>query len=88
MHYLLKSSLLAFAIMTALISCKNDTDPIIDMDADFQQIAKECGFVLWDKLFNHLSSPWAATNWERNYKNKYVQKNYETNLVFVKFAKK
>ena len=34
MHYLLKSSLLAIAIMTALVSCKNDTDPIIDMDAD------------------------------------------------------
>ena len=67
---------------------RRGTAGIIDMDADFQQIAKECGFVLWDKLFNHLSSPWAATNWERNYKNKYVQKNYETNLVFVKFAKK
>ena len=58
---------------------------IIDMDADFQQVAREVGFVLWDKLYNQLASPFAATNWERNYKNKYVQKNYETNLVFCKF---
>ncbi len=58
---------------------------IIDMDSDFQQIAKECGFVLWDKLFNQLASPFAALNWERNYVNRYVHKNYETNLVFVRF---
>ena len=58
---------------------------IVDMDADFQQVAKECGMVVWDKVYNHLQSPWAAVNWERNYKNKYVQKNYETNLVFCKF---
>ena len=58
---------------------------IIDMDADFQYLAKDVGFVLWDKLFNQLASPWAALNWERNYVNRYVQKNYETNLVFCKF---
>ena len=66
---------------------RRGTMGIVDMDADFQYVAKECGFVLWDKLYNHLASPWAAVNWERNYKNKYVQKNYETNLVFVKFGK-
>jgi len=58
---------------------------IVDMDYDFQRIAKECGFTLWDKLYNQLHSPWGAVNWERNYINRYVQKNYETNLVFVKF---
>ena len=64
---------------------RRGTSGIIDMDADFQRIAKECGFVLWDKLFNQLSSPWACVNWERNYNNRYVNKNYETNLVFVRF---
>jgi len=58
---------------------------IIDMDADFQYLARQCGFVLWDKLFNQLSSPFAQLNWERNYVNRYTQKNYETNLVFCKF---
>ena len=59
---------------------------IVDMDSDFQAVAKECGFVLWDKMFNQLNSPWGAVNWERNYMNRYVQKNYECNLVFCKFA--
>ena len=58
---------------------------IIDMDADFQAAAKEAGFVLWDKVFNQLQTPFGSTNWERNYINKYVQKNYEVNLVFCKF---
>ena len=58
---------------------------IIDMNADFQYIAKEAGFAVWDILFNQLATPWAAVNWERNYVNKYVQKNFETNIVFCKF---
>ena len=59
---------------------------IIDMDTDFQIAAKEVGFVLWDKLTNELNTPFKAFNFERNYLNKYVQKNYEVNLVFCKFA--
>ena len=58
---------------------------IYDMDLEFQLAAKKAGFVLWDKLFNQLHSPWGAVNWERNYLNRYTQKNYETNLVFMKF---
>jgi len=58
---------------------------IVDMDIEFQLAAKEAGFVLWDKVFNELHSPWGSVNWERNYLNKYTQKNYETNLVFCKF---
>ena len=58
---------------------------IIDMNADFQQIGKEAGFVVWDIFFNHLATPWAQVNWERNYLNSYVMKNHETNLVFCKF---
>ena len=58
---------------------------IIDMDVDFQIAAKEAGFILWDKVLNELNTPWGAVNWERNYMNRYVQKNYETNLVFCKF---
>jgi DNA modification methylase len=58
---------------------------IIDMDYEFQKIAKEVGLVLWDKLTNQLHSPFACVSWERNYINKYVMKNYEISLVFVKF---
>ena len=58
---------------------------IIDMDTDFQIVAKEVGFTLWDKLTNQLNTPFKAFNFERNYLNKYVMKNYEVNLVFCKF---
>ena len=58
---------------------------IVDMDSIFQNIANEVGFTLWDKLTNQLHTPYAAVNFERNFKLKYVQKNYEVSLVFVKF---
>ena len=58
---------------------------IIDMDFEFQQAAKSAGFHVWDKVINELNTPWGAVNWERNYMNRYVQKNYETNIVFVRF---
>ena len=64
---------------------RKGTKGIIDMNADFQQIGREAGFVVWDLFFNQLATPWASVNWERNYVNKYVQKNFEANLVFVKF---
>jgi len=66
---------------------RSGPEGIYDMDFDFQKIAKDTGWVLWDKLFNQVRSPYASTNWERNYFNKYVSKNYECNLVFVKFKK-
>ena len=55
------------------------------MDMEFQKIAHEVGFVTYDKLFNQLHSPWGTVNWERNYLNRIVMKNYEVNLTFVKF---
>ena len=58
---------------------------IVDMDSIFQSIASEVKLTLWDKLTNQLHTPYAAVNWERNFKLKYVQKNYEVSLVFVKF---
>lgn len=58
---------------------------IVDMDCIFQNIAKEVNLTIWDKLTNQLHTPYAAVNWERNFKLKYVQKNYEVSLVFVKF---
>ena len=58
---------------------------ICDMSAEFQFLAKSTGFVVWDLFYNQLNTPWGSVNWERNYVNRYVQKNHETNLVFVKF---
>ena len=64
---------------------RRGTRGIVDMDMEFQSLAHSVGFVTWDKLFNQLHSPWGTVNWERNYMNKYVQKNYEVNITFVKF---
>ena len=55
------------------------------MDLEFQLAAKAAKLTLWDKVFNELHSPWGSVNWERNYLNRYVQKHYETNLIFCKF---
>ena len=49
-------------------------DGITDMDFDFQMVARECGFKLWDKLTNQLPPLLRSTS--NNYIHKYVQKNY------------
>jgi len=64
---------------------RRQEEGIYDMDYDFQKIAKDAGFVLWDKMFNQVTSPMASVNWQKNYINKFVSKNYECNLVFCKF---
>ena len=74
-----------YPVITKVGTGRRGTKGIYDMDLEFQIAAKKAGFVLWDKLFNQLHSPWGAVNWERNYINRYTQKNYETNLVFCKF---
>ena len=64
---------------------RKGSDGITDMDFDFQMVARECKFKLWDKLTNQLHTPFASVNFQRNYIHKYVQKNMEINLVFCKF---
>jgi len=64
---------------------RKQSEGITDMDFDFQMIARDVGFQLWDKLTNQLHTPFAAVNFQRNYIHKCVQKNYEVNLVFCKF---
>ncbi len=64
---------------------RKQDEGITDMDFDFQLIARDIGFKLWDKLTNQLHTPFASVNFQRNYIHKVVQKNYEVNLVFCKF---
>ena len=89
LHRLIKTSSFEDKIFYPVIfkvgSGRDGKNGIIDMDADFQAAAKEAGFVLYDKVFNQLQTPFASTNWERNYINKYVMKSHEVNLVFMKF---
>lgn len=58
---------------------------LIDMAVDFQAVAEECGWVLWDKSFISLNSALQSLTFQRNYASGYVTKNYETILVFVWF---
>ena len=60
---------------------------IVDMDFEFQKIAREFNLVLWDKVFNKLENVWGNLCAVRNYKHGYVQKNFETNLCWVRFDK-
>ena len=74
-----------YPVIFKVTHARKGTRGIIDMDMEFQKIAHEVGFVTYDKLFNQLHSPWGTVNWERNYLNRIVMKNYEVNLTFVKF---
>ena len=89
LHRLIKTSNFEHKIFYPVIfkvgTGRKGEQGIVDMSTEFQLAAKAAGFVLWDIFYNGLHSPWGAVNWERNYVNKYVQKNHETNLVFVKF---
>jgi len=58
---------------------------IIDMDRIFQNIAIKHGFVLHDKIFSENNTPGAGFTFRRNYVSKFVCKNYETTLIFVKY---
>ena len=58
---------------------------LVDMDFEFQLVARKHNLTLWDKVFNELDSIWGNLCAVRNYQNGYVQKNFETNMVFCKF---
>lgn len=58
---------------------------LLDMDYIFQDIALSNGFVLHDKLFTENNAPGAGFTFKRNYEYKFVNKNYETTLVFMKY---
>ncbi len=58
---------------------------IIDMDYLFQKFAFDAGFILHDKLFTENITPAAGFTFRRNFAYKYVTKNYETTLIFLKY---
>ncbi len=58
---------------------------IQDMSFTFQAIAKRHGFTLWDQMFVELNNPFLVCSIKRNYEFKFVHKNYESQLCWVKF---
>jgi hypothetical protein len=66
-------------------SFRKSNEGLLDMDYVFQQLAYKHGFVLHDKLFTENITPGAGFTFRRNYIHKFVCKNYETTLVFLKY---
>ena len=66
-------------------SYRRGKEGLVDMAIDFQAVAEDCGWVLWDKTFISLNSALQSLTFQRNYASGYVTKNYETILVFVWF---
>ena len=64
---------------------RHGSEGIYDMDNSFQNLAKSHGLTLWDKQFLETNNPHLVCSQQRNFELKYVHKNYETSLVFVKF---
>jgi hypothetical protein len=72
-------------VIIKLGSYRKGRSGLVDMALDFQLIAEQCGWVLWDKSFISLNSPLQSLTFQRNYASGYLTKNYETILVFVWF---
>ena len=58
---------------------------IFDMDSSFQYLAKKHKLTLWDKVFTQTNNPHLVCSIRRNFDLKFVHKNYETQLVWMKF---
>jgi len=72
-------------IIMVLGTARDGTNGIQDMSFTFQEIAKRWGLTLWDQMFIELNNPHVWTALQRNYEFKFVHKNYESQMVWVKF---
>ena len=66
-------------------TARRGKDGIIDMTHTFQRIAKEHDFTFWDQCFMELNNPHLVQSLTRNYQHRFVNKNYESQIVFVRF---
>jgi len=55
------------------------------MDYVFQKYAYDAGFKLHDKLITENVAPGAGFTFRRNFESKFVCKNHETTLIFLKY---
>ena len=72
-------------IIMVLGTARDGENGILDMAFDFQVIAKKHGLTLWDQQWIELHNPQIWTSLQRNYEMRIVCKNYESQLVWVKF---
>jgi DNA modification methylase len=74
-----------YPVIFTVGSFRKSDEGLLDMDYVFQSIAYKHGFILHDKLFTENVTPGAGFTFRRNYVHKFVCKNYETTLVFLKY---
>jgi ParB family chromosome partitioning protein len=74
-----------YPVILKVGSYRRGKSGLVDMAIDFQAIAEQYGWVLWDKTFISLNTAIQSLGFQRNYHHGYVTKNYETILVFVWF---
>lgn len=58
---------------------------LLDMDSLFQNMAREAGFTLHDKLITVNNAPGAGFTFRRNWDYKFLCKTHETTLVFLRY---
>ena len=66
-------------------TARKQKEGIFDMTHTFQRIAKEHDFTFWDQQFVELNNPHLVSSLSRNYEHRYVNKNYESQITFVRF---
>ena len=72
-------------IIFVLGTARDGKGGIFDMSHSFQTIAKRHSLTLWDQMFVQLNNPHLCTSIQRNFELKFVHKNYESQMVWVKF---
>jgi DNA modification methylase len=75
-----------YPVIITVGSVRRGQAGLLDMDFIFQEIAKKIGFTLHDKMFTENLTPGAGFTFRRNYCYKFVTKNYETTLIFLKYG--
>jgi len=74
-----------YPIIFVVGTARDGQNGILDMSHSFQSIAKRHSLTLWDQMFVQLNNPHLTPSLQRNYEHKFVQKNYESQLVWMKF---
>jgi len=72
-------------IIMVLGTARDGVNGIQDMSFTFQEIARRWGLTLWDQMFVELNSPHVWMSMQRNYDFRFVHKNYESQMVWVRF---
>ena len=76
-----------YPVIFVVGSIRNTNKGLLDMDRIFQNIAFKNKFILHDKIIINDENTFKITRFthKRNYECKYVAKNYETILIFIKY---